>query len=362
MSDVADVRRWLSKGSALTVRLPDFAEREGQLSMAQDIAEIVVHGGTLACEAGTGTGKTLAYLVPLLAIGRRAIISTGTKNLQDQLYFRDLPLVREAMGARVTTALLKGRANYLCLHRMHAFSEAGQFTDRRIPAHLASIRAWSAHTESGDIAELDNVPEDAMAWRYATSTRDNCLGASCAWADKCHLFEARRRAAQADLIVVNHHLLLAQLSMEEAAADLLPATSVLVVDEAHQLADLATDFFGIALSSGQLLELVRDAQMARQVEAPDMPQLSPLLDAMERATREMLLHLEPEARRISCAQLRQRDKFDALTAALSEALDDLSQAFTLVAERGRLLAACGQRAEDLAATLSELRDNDDRSA
>jgi ATP-dependent DNA helicase DinG len=355
------VRDWLSHGSALTKKLPAFAEREGQLSMAQDIAELVIRGGTLACEAGTGTGKTLAYLVPLLSVGRRAIISTGTKNLQDQLFFRDLPLVSQAMGARVTTALLKGRSNYLCLHRMHAFNEAGQFTDRQIPAHLVSIRAWAAQTVSGDIAELDSVPEDAMAWRFATSTRDNCLGACCAWADKCHLFEARRKASQADVIVVNHHLLLAQLSMQDGG-DLLPAVPVLVVDEAHQLPDLATEFFGITLSSGQLLELVRDAQVARRVEAPDMAQLSSLLESLERSTRDLLLHLEPEARRVACAQLRHRVEFDARVAAVADALDNMVQAFALVAERGRALAACEQRAESLAATLKSLRENDDQTA
>jgi ATP-dependent DNA helicase DinG len=353
------VRQWLTHGSALTAKLPAFAEREGQQAMAQDIADLITHGGTLACEAGTGTGKTLAYLVPLIAVGRRAIISTGTKNLQDQLFFRDLPLALEAMGARITTALLKGRSNYLCLHRMHAFNDSGQFTDRQIPAHLASIRAWSTHTGSGDIAELDSVPEDAMAWRFATSTRDNCLGPSCTWADKCHLFEARRKASQADLVVINHHLLLAQLSMQEGG-DLLPAVPVLVVDEAHQLPDLATEFFGVTLSSGQLLELVRDGQVARRVEAPDMPQLSLLLDALEFNTRELLLHLAPESRRVAVAQLRDRAGFDTQIEALADALEALMQAFGVVAERGRSLAACEHRAKALAITLKSLLDNDDR--
>ena len=351
----------LAAGGQLAARVQSFSERAGQRAMANDIADLIRDGGALACEAGTGTGKTLAYLVPLLASGRQAIVSTGTRNLQDQLFFRDLPLVLDALGASMRVALLKGRSNYLCLHRLHTFLEQGEFADRRIPAQLARIRAWSTHTGSGDIAEMDEVPEDALAWRFATSTRDNCLGAGCAWVDGCHLFEARRRAAQSDLVVVNHHLLLAQLSLAEEGADLLPQSPLLVVDEAHQLPDLATEFFGLTLSSAQMLELVRDADLARRTEAVDTPELSVRGSALERAVRELGVVLDGEPRRVARATLRDPARFEQCADAVGQALDALMLGLRAAAERGRALAACAQRAHTLASILLRLREDPDEN-
>jgi len=346
-------------GGPLARAVPGFAPRAGQRAMAGDVAALVREGGALACEAGTGTGKTLAYLVPLLLGGRRAIVSTGTRNLQDQLYFRDLPLVREALAATVRIALLKGRANYLCLHRLQVHLEAGTFADRRIPAHLMRIRAWAARTGSGDIAELAEVPEDAPAWRYATSTRDNCLGAACAHLEHCHVFAARRRAADADLVVVNHHLLLARLSLAEEGADLLPEVPVLVVDEAHQLPDLASEFFGLSLSSAQLQELARDADLARRTEAPDMPALSMLADAVDRCSRDLLIALEPAARRLALAEALSVAAFRDAVPPLAAAVQELAQALAPMAERGRALASCALRATQVQALLTTLRDASD---
>jgi len=341
-------------GGPLAGAVPGFAPRAGQRDMARDVAALVRDGGALACEAGTGTGKTLAYLVPLLLGGRRAIVSTGTRNLQDQLYFRDLPRVREALGARVRVALLKGRANYLCLHRLHAHLEAGTFADRRIPAHLVRIRAWAARTGSGDIAELAEVPEDAPAWRYATSNRDNCLGAACAHVESCHVFAARRRAADADLVVVNHHLLLARLTLAEEGADLLPEAPVLVVDEAHQLPELASEFFGTSLSSAQIQELARDADLARRTEAADMPALSALADEVDRCSRDLLIALEPASRRLALGEAMAVAAFRDAVPRLAGALEQLAGALAPVAERGRTLASCAQRASVVQARLKLL--------
>jgi len=352
------LRQVLGADGPLANGLGNFAEREGQMAMASDVEALVRHGGALACEAGTGTGKTIAYLVPLLLGERRAIVSTGTRNLQDQLFFRDLPIVHKALGARVTVALLKGRGNYLCLHRLHAFLEEGRFGDRRVLAHLTRIRSWSTHTGNGDIAELDEVPEDSPAWRFATSTRDNCLGASCAWFDRCHLFEARRQAMAADLVVVNHHLLLAQLALAEEGADLLPDAPVLVVDEAHQLPDLATEFFGETLTAGQLLELSRDADTARRIEAADMPDLSSLAAEVERLTRSIRITLEAQPRRMARAELGQHEPFHAGVVDLAAALSGLAAGFGTVAGRGRALASCEQRAQVLAARLALLEEDD----
>jgi ATP-dependent DNA helicase DinG len=349
----------LGRQGPLASRLPGFSPREGQIEMAEDVARLVRAGGALACEAGTGTGKTLAYLVPVLLGGRRAIVSTGTRNLQDQLYFRDLPLVREALGARLRTSLLKGRRNYLCLHRLHAHLQAGTFADRRIPGQLARIRAWAAQTGSGDVAELAEVPEDAPVWRYATSTRDNCLGADCAHVDRCHLYAARRRAAESDLVVVNHHLLLARLTLVEEGADLLPQAPVLVVDEAHQLPELAREFLGESLSSGQLQGLARDAELARRTEAPDSRELSLAVEALDKASRDLLIALEAGPRRLALGDAAGLADFPGTVDGLAETLCALESGLAAQAERGRALASCAQRAASLRAGLDRVREADD---
>jgi ATP-dependent DNA helicase DinG len=197
-------------------------------------------------EAGTGTGKTFAYLIPALLSGRKTIISTGTKALQDQLYHRDLPLVGKAVGRPVTTALLKGRANYLCLHRLDQVTEPAT----ALQDDLHEVRQWRYRTSSGDKAELIEVPEDSPVWPLVTSTADNCLGQQCADYAKCHVVKARKAAQEADLVVVNHHLLLADLAMkEEGFVEFLPGAEAIIVDEAHQVPDLAVQFFGVTLGT-----------------------------------------------------------------------------------------------------------------
>ena len=219
--------------------LPAYSPRPQQQQMAEAVGRALDGGDALAVEAGTGVGKTFAYLVPALLSGRRVIISTGTRNLQDQLFKRDLPLVAQAVGLPVRTALLKGRANYLCLHRLEvAAAGAGS-------RHLGRIRAWARVTDTGDVAELPDVPENAPVWPQVTSTVDNCLGADCPDYSRCHVVRARRRAQEADVVVVNHHLLLADMALKEQGfGDLLPAGDACVLDEAHQVPDIAARFFG----------------------------------------------------------------------------------------------------------------------
>ena len=227
--------------------------------MAEAVAEAIANSDKLVVEAGTGTGKTFAYLIPALMSGRKTIISTGTKALQDQLYHRDLPLVGKAIGRPVTTALLKGRANYLCPQRLD------QVTDPA-PALLDDInevREWRYRTTSGDIAELTVVPEDSPIWPLVTSTADNCLGQKCPEYSNCFVVKARKAAQEADLVVVNHHLLLADLAMkEEGFVEFLPNADAIILDEAHQVPDLAVQFFGVTLGSRELERLVDEARAA----------------------------------------------------------------------------------------------------
>jgi len=256
---VTDLSEFFGEHSPLTTLLPGFQPRAGQAWMAEAVAEAIANLDMLVVEAGTGTGKTFAYLLPAMFSGRKTIISTGTKALQDQLYHRDLPLIGKAVGRPVSTALLKGRANYLCLQRLdQAGDVAGPLRD-----DFNAVREWRHRTASGDRAELTDVAEDSMVWPLVTSTADNCLGQKCPEYNSCHVVKARRAAQEADLVVVNHHLLLADLAMkEEGFVEFLPGAEAVILDEAHQVPDLAVQFFGVALGSRELERLVEEARVA----------------------------------------------------------------------------------------------------
>ena len=250
--------------------------------MAEAVAEAIANRDKLVVEAGTGTGKTFAYLIPALMSGRKTIISTGTKALQDQLYHRDLPLVSKAVGRPVTTALLKGRANYLCRQRLDQVTDpASALLD-----DLNEIREWRHRTTSGDKAELIDVPEDSPIWPLVTSTADNCLGQKCPEYSKCHVVKARKSAQEADLVVVNHHLLLADLAMkEEGFVEFLPGAEAIILDEAHQIPDLAVQFFGISLGSREIERLVEETRTATLPFS--QPELNRRIDALHAAIRNL---------------------------------------------------------------------------
>lgn len=249
-----ELEEYFGPESPLRSALPGFQPRAGQSWMAEAVADALARNGKLIVEAGTGTGKTFAYLLPALLSGRKTIISTGTKALQDQLYHRDLPLVGKAVGRPVTTALLKGRANYLCLHRLDTV--AAETAAASLAQDLNAIREWRHRTSSGDRSELTEVAEDSAIWPFVTSTADNCLGSQCPEYQECHVVKARRAAQEADLVVVNHHLLLADLAMkEEGFVEFLPGADAVILDEAHQIPDLAAQFFGLSLGSRELERL-----------------------------------------------------------------------------------------------------------
>ncbi|MGH8281482.1 MAG: ATP-dependent DNA helicase, partial [Gammaproteobacteria bacterium] len=250
-----DFSELLGAGGAFSQKLPDFTPRHAQQRLASAIGRALVQQDILIAEAGTGTGKTFAYLVPALLSGKRILISTGTRTLQDQLYHRDLPAVRDVLGAPVKVALLKGRANYLCRHRLALTLHSGEglFDSRARAQELSRVSDWADATRSGDIAELGAVPENSPLWPQVTSTLENCLGQECPEYSRCWVLEARRRAQEADIVVINHHLLLADMLLkEEGFGSLLPGADAVIVDEAHQLPDIATQYFGASLSSYKL--------------------------------------------------------------------------------------------------------------
>ena len=329
-----------------------FIPRAQQGAMADLIAEVLATGEKLVCEAGTGTGKTFAYLVPILESGRKTIVSTATKTLQDQLFHRDLPVVLAALGNGADVALLKGRANYVCRHRLERAAGDPQL-DSRASVHLAAITAWAATSASGDIGELPGVPEDSPVWPFATSTPENCLGQSCALYERCFVVRARRRAIGADLVVVNHHLLFADLALrEEGFGELLPTAQAIVLDESHQLPEIASSFFGHALSSRQLRDLARDARSAQEREAPDMPELRQAVLELESATRAVATSFGTAAGRHDGAALRRASAVTPAFQGLGAALAALNARLELGAARGEELEHCAKRGLDLAARLA----------
>jgi len=344
---------------ALSRAIPGFRVRRQQVEMAQAIAQAMRDNSLLVAEAGTGTGKTFAYLVPALFSGGKVIISTGTKNLQDQLYKRDLPTVREALQLPVSTALLKGRANYVCHHHLEGAIKDGRFASREDVAHLHKIARFANVSKSGDRAELADVPENALAWQSATSTRENCLGQDCRQYKECFVMAARREALNADIVVVNHHLFFADVMLkDEGMAELLPACNAVIFDEAHQLPETATLFFGENLSSGQLLDLCRDTLVEAIARAGDVPALRPAVAAVEKASRDVRLALPLDVARLAYAAATAKEAFRQALDILDDRLTALSKLLEAQAQRGEGLANCWRRALDLHARLGRWLDTD----
>jgi ATP-dependent DNA helicase DinG len=321
-------------GGALADAVDGFVPRASQAAMAATVYDAIHDSATLVAEAGTGTGKTFAYLAPVLLAGGKALISTGTKPLQDQLFRKDLPAVLAALKLNVATALLKGRANYLCLHRLDRAESEALLPTREDAVHLRAIRRFAAETDSGDRAELPSVPENAGVWPAVTSTRDNCLGAECPRFADCFVFKARREAQAADVVVVNHHLFLADLALrEDSIRDFLPAVDTVVLDEAHQLPSIAADFFGVTLSLGQLLEAGRDARSLGLARAADGASWTLLTSRFERAVRDVRLALAEcglvAGSRTPLERIRRRDALSGSVQGLDEAAAEVVRALEI---------------------------------
>ena len=347
----------LSEGGALAARLDGFVVRPAQLRLTAAVAEAFDAREVLLAEAGTGTGKTYAYLVPALRSGLKTIISTGTRALQDQLYHRDLPRVREALGTGLRSALLKGRANYLCLYRMHQAKGDAQFTSPAQASQFQRIVAWSGRTRAGDMAELEGLADDSPLLPLVTSTVDNCLGSDCPFWEECFVVQARQRAQAADLVVVNHHLLLADLALkQEGFGEILPGAQAFVIDEAHQLPELAASFFGEGFGMRQIQELARDCLAECKQTTGALAVLQAPVRVLEQALRELRAAMEalpPRGTRYRALTLPAvADGFDVLAdslAALEPALEPLAGA-------SPGFEACLARVRELGERLGRWRD------
>ncbi|MCG8378999.1 MAG: ATP-dependent DNA helicase [Proteobacteria bacterium] len=359
MKSVSDI---FSEQGVLVDLIDDFKHRPEQEVMAQTIYDTVIKGNDLVCEAGTGTGKTIGYLIPALMTGQKTIVSTGTKHLQDQLNQKDLPVVLDALKLPITTAVLKGRANYLCLERMEAaLNDTKDLSFQQI-TDLQEIVNWSSSTASGDINELDMIQENNSVQGLITSTIDNCLGQNCPHFDNCHVFKNRKAALEADLVITNHHLLLADMTLRETGfGEVLPLADIIIFDEAHQLPGLASSYFSQTLSSRQLLELLSDTRTANHKEAGDIQELPSMLEHMEKAIRDIRLIFGRKDRRLIWQDIWNDGVLPVELPRFLEIFQSLLDILEPASERGNLLANCLQRTKqhyDFIETLTENKRED----
>lgn len=336
----------LSKEGLLSEHLENFRYRPQQQSMSEAVETALNNYSQLIVEAGTGVGKTFAYLIPALLSKQKVVISTGTKHLQDQLYFKDLPTVLKILKLPVKTALLKGRANYLCLHRLEHHAPSAQMHNRQLAKKINIIKEWSQFTKTGEIAEVTAIYENDMVWPNVTSTIDNCLGAECPSYDKCHVIKARQKAQQADVVIINHHLFFADLALKmEGFGELLPSANSVIFDEAHQLPELASTFLATSTSSRHMNDLASDVLAAHIEEAPEVKEVQPVVDAMQKAVADFQLVLAGKNGRFPWYEIisvsRIEDQFDVLCKAVHELYEVISQ----LGDRGKVMTKCVERCE-----------------
>lgn len=337
-----------SSDGLLARNIPDYRPRTQQLEMAQAIAQTIANQEILVAEAGTGTGKTFAYLVPALLSGGKVILSTGTKTLQDQLFQRDIPAMRAVLKIPVTVALLKGRANYICHYHLERTlnSDHIHFTNRTEAKYLKQIERYANTSGHGDKSGLDKVPEQAAVWQYVTSTRENCLGSDCPHYRQCFVMEARKRALAADMVVVNHHLFFADVMLrDEGLSELLPACNTVIFDEAHQLPEVASLFFGESVSTGQIATLTRDIHAEALLSAREFTPLFDALAAVEKAALDIFATIPEKHTRLSSTVATQRHGFSEARQTLQEKLVQLVELLETQAPRSQELQNCWSRAQ-----------------
>lgn len=378
------VHATFATGGALARVVDGFEPREGQHQMAEEVANAIAQGGVLLAEAGTGTGKTLAYLVPAILSGERVLVSTGTKNLQEQIFFKDLPVLRQALGVTFSATLMKGRSNYLCLHRFELYRDgvsgnaavSGRLIDTSDRVLLPVIDAWARTTATGDRAEMRDLPENLPMWKDIAADADTCLGTECPRYSECFVTLMRQRAAESDVVIVNHHLLCADAAVRQSEyGEVIPSCATLVVDEAHQLEDVATQYFGVAISSFRVEELVRDGMRVGGTGALGLSaeQVYRDLERVSEHARAFFGHVSMARGAVSATESRARYTAESISAhfengmMLAGALEGLESSLALsrgVAGAGAAGAKTssdpGEHGESIAALMrraSDVKDN-----
>ena len=343
---------FFGEGGLLARVLPDYEERSGQRRFSEAVAGVLRDGGLLLAEAGTGTGKTLAYLLPAAELGRRVVISTGTKNLQEQLVHKDLPLLARALGRDLSVAVMKGRGNYLCHLRYRSFAQAGSFRRLDEIPLFRAVEAWAPGTATGDRAEVDDLPDSVDFWREISAASENCIGQSCPDFDPCWVTRMRQRALEADIVVVNHHLLCADLAVKDGSyGRVIPPYDTVILDEAHLLEDVATQYFGVQVSSHRVEELARDVERELKAAKLDGREVHAELDAVRlRADHLFKLLSRGTGRRLGPGWLTSRLAEEAK--ALLLRLEGLRTAILAVPDHGDALTGLAGRAQALGAELA----------
>lgn len=356
------VGKLLDSDGPLAENITGFQVRPQQQAMVEAVEFAIKNYSKVVIEAGTGVGKTFAYLVPALASGGRTIISTGSKTLQDQLFQKDIPLVKKALKTSTKVALLKGRANYLCIHRLNLALADGKFSDRRTVSHLHRINDWAGMTDKGDVAEITTVPHDSEAWPRVTSTADNCLGVDCDFYEECYVVNARRDAQAADIVVVNHHLFFADLALkDEGFGELLPSANAIILDEAHQLPEIASTFFSEIISSRQLQEWVRDTLAESLIDAKDMPAVRDELRAMDKAILDLRLAMDKPGQRAPWYKIKSKPPVKLAMQTLMDIIAELLVSLEELASRGKGLKACYERLQEQSVRLKRLQSTRDNT-
>ncbi|HEA3091102.1 TPA: ATP-dependent DNA helicase [Aeromonas salmonicida] len=339
----------------LASHIDGFVARAPQLAMAEAVSSAIKSGGRLLVEAGTGTGKTYAYLVPALESGKRVVISTGSKNLQEQLFYRDLPTITGALSYTPPVALLKGRSNYLCIERMNRLLSESHLQKPDILNDLVKVKSWSTATDNGDVGDIPGLQENAEILAHVTSTNDNCLGRDCPYYDDCHLVVARRRAMDAQVVVINHHLFFADMAVKDTGfGELVPEAQVYVFDEAHQLPEIATNYFGKSVGSRTIQDLAQDMQLAYRAEAHDMGQLGKAADRLSIASQDLRLAFGVDGGRGNTRDMLRHPLWAQALARLNDALGLCYEVLKLALGRGEQLDHAFERICELRTRLGEV--------
>ena len=353
-----NLERVFGPDGLLSEHLAGFRPRPAQLAMALAVQNAIKTKSSLIAEAGTGTGKTFAYLIPAILSGKRVIVSTGTKNLQDQLFGKDLQVVRDALAVPFQAALLKGRSNYLCLYRLENTPTFRSSHNRQDIAAMESIKRWAKNTQSGDIAEVTEVTESSPLWPQVTSSVENCLGQECPNLAECHLVKARHKAQDAEILVVNHHLLWADWALKtDGFGELLPESEVIVVDEAHQFAETAAQFLGLSIGSRQLNELANDIVMEQLKDARDQPELASEAEKLENAVADLRLAFGVDGRRDAWNVVALEEDVAKQMERVKKQLTALGDLLKQASARGKGLESCWKRTLELGSRLAEFLGN-----
>ncbi len=357
------IKQFFSEKGELSQSIKDYRVRQEQVDISVLIDVAITNKKKLIVEAGTGIGKTFAYLVPAFLSGGKIIISTATKNLQDQLFTNDIPMIRDALKVPLTLAMLKGRSNYLCHLRLENAMIEGAFMTKEDVTYLHLVNQYAKHSEDGDRAELDTIPESSSIWPQVTSTKENCLGQDCSFYKECFVMNARKKALTADVTIVNHHLFFADLNMkEEGISELLPKATTVIFDEAHQIPDIASIFFGKNISTGQISEIVQDGYQLYLKYMKDISDFEPILNDLEKANKDFRLVFPRESNRYPYQKISSFNRFESSYQELSEKLKKTIELLALHKDRDTEIEKYFDRTNEIASSFDGwLEDKDNNS-